>query len=245
MTTTVLFCLPYSGGTARVFEPLAALAPGNIEIRAVEPPGRGARLREPLITDYDTLVGSMASYLIADFQRQPTGAAVRRYAILGHCAGGVLGVAVAKTMTAALGQPPMQCFLAAAAAPHLASVGGLGAAPSDEELLATFASYGLTPPEVLAEPAFAQHIVPILRTDFGIVSQYHQASTLRVDYPLTLIAASRDSIVPADSVWAWSQYTSAPCRQVLIDGDHFSILSSPRELLDAVSADLAIEDLVI
>ena len=138
-----------------------------------------------------------------------------------------------------LGQPPLRCFLAAAEPPHLTPRRDPDIAPSDEELLGRLASYRVTPPEVLAEPVFARHILPIVRADFGIVSQYHLASSLRVDHPFTLIAAGGDATVSADSVWAWSRYTSAPCRRVLVDGDHFSLLSSPRELLAAVSADLA------
>lgn len=239
MTGLVLYCFPYAGGGARAFAPLAERAPSQLVVRAVEPPGRGARLREALITDYDELVESLAGYLVADFLRRPAGT---RYATLGHSAGAVLAVAVSRTMTGVLGQPPVRCFLAAAEAPHLTPHAG-AATPSDSELLTTLAGYGVTPPQMLAEPLFVQHILPILRADFGIVSQYHKAGTLRVDYPFTLIAADDDRTVAPSAVWAWSAYTRAGCRRAVLGGDHFSILHTPGELLATVAADLT-EELV-
>ena len=239
MTGTVLYCFPYAGGGARAFAPFTEQAPSHLTVCAVEPPGRGARLREALITGYDELVESLTGYLVADFLRRPAGT---RYAMLGHSAGAVLAVAVSRFMAGALGQPPVRCFLAAAEAPHLTPHAG-AAAPSDGELLATLAGYGVTPPQMLAEPLFVQHILPILRADFGIVSQYHKAATLRVNYPFTLIVARDDRTVAANAVWAWSAYTEAGCRRVVLGGDHFSILQTPRELLAAVAADLA-EELV-
>lgn len=244
MTGLVLYCFPYAGGGARAFAPLAEQAPSDLMIRAVEPPGRGTRLRETLITDYDELVESLAGYLATDFLCRPAGT---RYAMLGHSAGAVLAVAVARTMTGVLGQPPARCFLAAAEAPHLtppAEAAGVGGPPTDGELLATLAGYGFTPPpQMLAEPPFVQHILPILRADFGIVSQYYKAATLRVDYPFTLIAADDDTTVERSAVWAWSAHTRAECRRATLGGDHFSILHTPRELLATVAADLA-EELV-
>jgi surfactin synthase thioesterase subunit len=240
VTGIVLYSFPYAGGGARVFTPLAEQAPSHLTVRAVEAPGRGARLREPLITDYDELVESLAGYLIADFLRRPPGT---RYATLGHSAGAVLAVAVSRSMAGALGQPPVRCFLAAAEAPHLTPHAG-ARSPSDGELLATLAGYGVTTPQMLAEPLFVQHILPILRADLGIVSQYHKAGSLRVDYPFTLIAAGNDRTVAAGAVWAWSAYTVAGCRRVVLGGDHFSILHAPRELLAAVEADLT-EELVV
>jgi surfactin synthase thioesterase subunit len=44
-----LFCFPYAGGTALVYRPWAQQLPANVEVVAIQLPGRFTRTREPAV----------------------------------------------------------------------------------------------------------------------------------------------------------------------------------------------------
>src|SRR5262245_10087619 len=56
-----LVCLPYAGGTARVYSSWPALLPTNVAVYALQYPGRQDRFEEPLADDIGRMVGPIAT----------------------------------------------------------------------------------------------------------------------------------------------------------------------------------------
>lgn len=49
-----LFCLPYSGGKAQVFNEILSLVSPGIEVFTIEYAGRGTRAKEPFFEEYNS-----------------------------------------------------------------------------------------------------------------------------------------------------------------------------------------------
>lgn len=221
-----LYCFPHAGATASVFRPWRSLT-RSLHVVGVDPPGRGTRAREPKAGDYRELVRSMARWVLADL---PAGA---DYLTFGHSFGAMVSLAVAGAM-AREGAPPRRAVLSAALPPRLQPPGDETTALTDAELLDRIARDGGTPPALLASPAMAGHLVGLMREDHAVRRQFHQDTALRVDFPLTLVAAREDRYVPVEDMWRWAEHTTAGCRRVEVDGDHFAALRDPRALLTNV-----------
>ncbi|MEO8033728.1 MAG: alpha/beta fold hydrolase, partial [Acidobacteriota bacterium] len=83
-----VFCLPYAGGGASAYRTWAAGLPSDIQLCAVQLPGRENRLGEPLYRSATDLVPALVSAL-RPFLDRP-------YAIFGHSMGGLLAFEAAR-----------------------------------------------------------------------------------------------------------------------------------------------------
>ncbi|EHP40326.1 linear gramicidin dehydrogenase, type II thioesterase [Cupriavidus basilensis OR16] len=59
MAALQLFCLPHAGASATTYLRWRRLLPADIALVPLEPPGRGARLDEPLLRDFEALASAM------------------------------------------------------------------------------------------------------------------------------------------------------------------------------------------
>ncbi|MEC4020202.1 thioesterase II family protein [Streptomyces sp. H27-D2] len=236
-----LYCFPHAGATSSVYRPWKALETPRLQICGVDQPGRGTRIREPNIDDFRALVESMTEHVVADLLQAREQVPHLGYATFGHSFGSMLSLSVAAAVARAVGQSPLRAILSAALPPRLQPFDET-ASLTDAELLDKIVADGGTPPELLADKAMARYLVRPLREDYAIRRQFPQESSLRVDFPLTLVAAREDEHVPSERMWKWSEHSSAPCRRVEIPGGHFAPVQEPGEILAIVSEDISRSD---
>ncbi|MFF2923660.1 thioesterase II family protein [Streptomyces celluloflavus] len=233
-----LYCFPHAGATSSVYRPWKTLAPPHLQIKGIDPPGRGTRTREPHIADYRTLVDSLADHLAADLRQARKNTPHLRYATFGHSFGATLSLAVGATLARTARQAPERAILSAALPPPLQPP-DTTASLTDEELLAKIAADGGTPRELLTDGAMSRYLVRLMREDYAVRRQFPQDTALHTDFPLTLIAARQDAYVTPDQMWQWSHHSSAPSRHAEIPGGHFAALQQPKEILTIVGEDLS------
>jgi medium-chain acyl-[acyl-carrier-protein] hydrolase len=217
-----LFCLPYAGGSARMFATWRDGLPENVEVVPVEPPGRGARFNEPLHHRAEPLVDDLLPVLLA---RRDT-----PFALFGHSMGAVLAFELARRLEQRYGAPPLHLFVSAFRAPHLAP----GAVPDhslpDEQFRARLREFKGTPEEVLADEGLMELFVPILRADLAIADTYRSTGGAPVTCPVTAFAGTEDQEVGVPAVAQWSRHTTGGFALKAVPGDHF-FLHSHRDLL--------------
>jgi medium-chain acyl-[acyl-carrier-protein] hydrolase len=231
----LLFCFAHAGASALAFRTWQGLLPPNVTIRPVELPGRGRRIREPLQTDYAALVDLLAAELVDEIAQVQHHHGRVHYAGFGHSAGASFNFAVCARLSERLRQPPLHCFLSAGTPPHLPKK--RRSTMSDEALLAEVRALPGAQREVLDDPDLVGFFLPILRADFAAYEASVHDSHRRLDCPFTLFAAARDDI-PADEVWAWRRHTAHTARQVIVPGDHFSIVHSPAALIAEIRQEI-------
>ena len=104
-----LFILPYAGGSIASFKRLTSLLDEHIEAITVEYPGRGARAKESLSTNFEELLKDTIEYCRARRKSDLP------YTIMGYSMGSVLAYEI--IARGALNERPKHIFIAAEVSP--------------------------------------------------------------------------------------------------------------------------------
>lgn len=224
-----LFCLPYAGGSARVFADWAAALPASVEVVPLELPGRGTRFREPPLADLDLVVADVMDRIVGH-----TGA---EFALFGYSYGALLGFEVALRLEQ-LGIRPHRLFAAAARAPVCPPHEPPASELPDAEFVERLRGMAGTPQALLDNDDLMTLMVPVLRADFTVADRYlHRAGDM-LSCPITAFGGTDDTTVPWPSVQRWEQCTVADACVRQIPGNHFFIHSERPSLLSALAHEL-------
>jgi surfactin synthase thioesterase subunit len=224
-----VYCFSYGGGSAMAFRPWQAILGPEIDVCAVQLPGRGARMAETPYTDLALLIKDLAQVIAAD-SKLP-------FAFFGHSLGGIVAFELARYMQLHRLPMPLALFASGCNAPqHRNRSQGMHLLP-DDALIDTLRDYNGTPPEVLANRELMELVLPMIRADFTLVEDYQYRPAPLLNIPITVLAGQRDDRSCAEQAEGWHKETSATCRIEWFEGDHFFINSER----DAVLAYLAVE----
>jgi surfactin synthase thioesterase subunit len=204
-----LYCFPHAGGSAGEYAAWADDLP-DVEVAAIQLPGRGGRLEEPPLEDAAAV---RAAVLAGVAFRAP-------FALFGHSLGALLAYEVARGLEAR-GAGPACLVVSASRAPstqrRLAPISHLDAAA----LLAELAD-GHDPSirEVLGDPEIQELVLPGLRADLRLAEQYAHAHGPPLRCPIIALGGDGDDITRDDLV-AWQAHAAGPFSVHLIPGGHF------------------------
>ncbi|WP_214103095.1 thioesterase II family protein [Acrocarpospora catenulata] len=211
--TAELVCFPHAGGAAAYWFPLSASLSPEIEVLAVQYPGRQDRHREPPVTDLHVLAD-----LLAEAIGEP---ASRPRVFLGHSMGASLAYEVAARLE---GQPE--------AAPTLLILSGRRA-PSrwrpfhepldDAALVAKVRALGGTDADRLDDPDVLELVLPALRGDHRALATYQDTPGAAVSCPVAALVGEADGEASVEDVAAWRHHTTGAFQLRVFPGGHFFI----------------------
>ncbi|WP_406631723.1 thioesterase II family protein [Amycolatopsis sp. WGS_07] len=217
-----LVCLPHAGGTAGEYLPWAARLPAQVELIAVQYPGRQDRLDEPCAQSVpeiaDALVPALAPY------------ADRPLYLFGHSMGGLVAYEVAVRLEAGAGPDPAGLFASDSLAPHQAKPPR--ETLDDAAVEADIRASGWSDPAVFEHPELRELILPALLADVRAVLSYSRRDPVRLRCPIVAYAGNEGAAEAA----AWGELTSGPADWRQFDGDHFYLRSHQAELVADVAA---------
>jgi medium-chain acyl-[acyl-carrier-protein] hydrolase len=225
-----LFCFPYAGGTAAVYRHWQNEFPDQVEVCAIELPGRRQRLREEPFRRLPELADAVIDGLAGEMDLP--------FAFFGHSLGALVAFEVARRLAEAGGRQPQALFLSGAGAPHLPRARRTFWNLPQPELLAEVRAYGGTPPDVLDDPAFLDVFLPILRADFELFETYSHGGGARLGIPAYLYGGESDERVSAARLWAWRDLADVVSVE-MFHGGHFYLRDAHRSLTAAVGRELA------
>jgi pyochelin biosynthesis protein PchC len=214
-----LLCFPHAGGSANYFRPWRTLVPSDVELVAVQYPGRHDRFHEQPMDEMDDLVRG----LLTDLEELGDLPAV----FLGHS----MGAAVAFEATRRLSWKPELLIVSARPAPNLDRRTELRFA-SDSELIARLEKLGGLPFDALAEPELRDLVMPTLRADYHLIETYRPEQGARVGVAVLAVAGDRDPEVSVADVRAWQHATTAGFTLEVAGGDHFYINQHAQMLIE-------------
>jgi surfactin synthase thioesterase subunit len=211
-----LICLPFAGGTADMYRPLAAAMSPEWEVAAIEAPGRGG-VPGPPLSDFDKLAAAQERAVVA--------AARRPYVLFGHSLGGALAFRIAQRL-AGSARSPAAIALSGCRPPGSPDLPVPRSTASDGELIDFLRRVGGTDDRLLADPEFLSYALPLLRSDLRagetLVFQDHSALAL----PAVLLAGTSDDVVPPAVMEGWRIYL--PLASVHeIRGGHMFVVTAP------------------
>ncbi|NSC25677.1 thioesterase [Streptomyces albus subsp. chlorinus] len=224
-----LVCLPHAGGTAGFYRPWAALTPPEVELLAIQYPGREDRFDDPGAADMQELVGAVADALEPLLDRP--------YALFGHSMGSAVAWELAHQLTARSAPGPRRLFASGRAAPGTAVTGQLHRR-SDDTLSAELARLGGTSREILDDPGLRSLVLAAVRHDYRIIETYRPADRPPLSCPLHVLTGSTDPELgeerSRDRAGGWADLTTARTEVRVFPGDHFYLTPRRREVVATV-----------
>lgn len=228
MEKTNLFLLPFAGGSVYSYRGFAGYAPPHLNLIPVELPGRGTRMREPLLTD----IYRMAD----DVYAQVAGRLHEPYAIYGHSMGSLLGYLLVKRLLAAGRPAPEHLFFTGCAGPSCEAYLGDKAKHNlpKAQFIQKLQELGGSPDEVLQTPALFDFFEPIIRADFRATDTYRYQETTPFDIPVTVAIGLQERATHAQAL-LWQRETTQPVEVRQFPGKHFFIFDYERQLVEIIS----------
>lgn len=226
-----LFCLPYAGGAASIYEPWRDAFGADVEVCAIEPPGRQTRLRESAYTRLEPLVDALAT-AITDELDVP-------YALFGHSMGSLLAFELARELRRRGVVEPCALFVAGGAAPRLPSLRPPVHDAADAQVFARLRELGGLPAEVHEEPELMRLFLPTIRADFALFETYEYRPEPPLDCPVVAFTGSHDREITPARLAPWSEETTGRFDYHVLPGGHFFLRTSQTALLDLIRSGLA------
>lgn len=222
-----LFCFPHGGGSAAEFVRWARHLP-DVELSAVQLPGRGTRLSEPVLTRMDDLVEAIVTAM-------PTGAP---YSIFGHSLGGLVAYEVTKALRRAGLRLPEHLVVSGYPAPSLPrEVSEVHRLPDDELIAEVGRRHGGLPDEVLADMELKALVARYLRADYEVLETYEWRAEDPLPVPVTVFGG-RDDEISEDALRAWQRHAAGEINVRMFAGGHFYFRERQAPVLRALMGEL-------
>jgi medium-chain acyl-[acyl-carrier-protein] hydrolase len=222
-----LFALPFAGGGASLFRLWPDELTSDVELCAIQLPGRETRFREPGFVRMRELIPHLA-HAIEPLLDRP-------FAVFGHSMGALIALELVRELRRRGNRMPDALMVAGHAAPQLPRRGPALHALSDAEFRAELRRLGGTPAAVLENDELLEVFLPTLRADFALSETYECADEPALDVPVVVFGGTNDPRATREELDAWQSHTSGLFHVEMFDGDHFFITSHRIELLAAVT----------
>lgn len=224
-----LFAFPYAGGGASVFSSWPRILPANVEICAVQMPGREGRLSERPITSWEDTIPRLAEALIPAMDRP--------FVFFGHSLGAVLAFELARHLRRERRRGPVHLFVSGRRAPHLLRERPPTYNLPRAQFLCELALWG-TPDIVLRTPELLDVFLPVLRADFGLSEMHIYQPEMPLATPISAYGGEQDVHVSPADVEQWRKHTSEAFRRVMFPGGHFFLNEHRVAVLSEVVTEL-------
>ena len=223
-----LVCVPHAGGGATAFSAWPEILPPEVEVLAVQLPGRETRFGEVPLRAFEPIVDAVVDAI---------GARVRTpYALYGHSMGALLAFEVTRRIQS---RRLLHLFVAGCRAPQLVPVGRRRHCLPHDELLRWLRELDGTAAEVVAHAELMRLLMPALRADLAVTDRYRYHLGPPVDVDLTAFGGAADPEVPLHALSAWSRQTSGRFRQHTFPGGHFFVTGARSGMLSLMVDELA------
>jgi pyochelin biosynthetic protein PchC len=225
---------PPAGGAATFAVPLSAALGPDVEVLAVQYPGRQDRLGEPSPHDLGELADRLAG-VIAGLPELPT-------VLFGHSMGAAVAFEVAHRLQGRWS--PEAVIVSARESPRSVPAERLHGLPDDRLVLA-LGRLGAEGMELLADPELRDLLLPVLRSDLRAAETYRHPDAEPLECPLLALAGVDDPAVQLPEAGRWREATTQFLGLEAHPGGHFylqgrepEIAARLRALLDGVRSGL-------
>ncbi len=213
-----LFCFPYAGGNAAVFQKWHRAFPESIEVCPLQYPGRGNRMREQPFTNAIPLAHDVSQALRSLIDLP--------FAFFGHSMGAQIAFEVAHELRREPMPSPLHLFVSSARAPQFPNRDRLAYDMPEPQFKQELHRLNGTPKEVLENDELMSLMLPILRADFEVAQTYSYLGDDRLACPLTAYGGTEDPAVSVPELDGWREQTTGRFRLQMFSGDHFYLHAS-------------------
>jgi surfactin synthase thioesterase subunit len=229
--TARLVCLPHAGGSAPFFFPMSTALTPEVDVVAVQYPGRQDRRAEKPIGDMAVLADQVYELL----RRQPE----MPLTFFGHSMGALLGFEVTRRMEAE-GRGPVRLYASGRRGPatyrdervHLRD---------DAGILAEVRRLNGTASALLADDELMRAALPALRADYRATETYSCAPDVKVNCPISVLTGSDDPKTTLTEARAWEPHTTGSFDLQVFTGGHFFLTEHAGEIIKLLQRHFQLE----
>jgi len=225
-----LFCLPYAGAGAAAFRPWLDFLPPDVDLCAIQLPGREDRLRDAPFTRVEPLVESLAGHLALEFDKP--------FALFGHSMGAIIAYELTRFLRRNGLPQPVHLVVSGRRAPHVPNDHKDVHRLPEPQFIEKLRELNGTPEEMFQHPELLAFVLPVLRADFSVCETYRYREEPALQCPISAYGGLADLEVARNDLEAWKQLTRNRFRLEMFPGDHFFLHTSRAGLLAAITADL-------
>ncbi|SKA45465.1 Surfactin synthase thioesterase subunit [Chitinophaga eiseniae] len=228
MVKPQVFVLHFSGGNMYSLQHLFSCLKDHYSVELLELPGRGKRIREPLLCTREEAVADLLRQIRERRQSVP-------YVLYGHSMGAELGFLVNMQLEQA-GDPPV-CFIPTGnAGPNVHKREKLAGLDRDEFFF-KLREMGGIPGDLLENEELMDFFEPILRADFKLLEDAEDiVVAYKTNTPVFAVMGNREKY--AAEIENWKNYTLGAFEARVVEGDHFFIYQHADMLMQLIRANL-------
>lgn len=229
-----LICVPFAGRGASVYREWPALIPPNVEMCALQLPGRESRPNDRPFKRLTEAVQE-AEELLQPYLDVP-------YALFGHSMGALICFELARSMRRNQRPGPVHLFASGRRAPHLPDpTPFLHPMPDEHFVSEILRRFKGIPTQVLREPDLMKLLLPMLRADVEMVETYSYVPEAALECPITVLGGREDTEAGFEELIAWRQHTSQRFQTEILSGNHFFIQSAQKQIVEVVFRQLNLD----
>ena len=225
-----LFCLPYAGGGTSIFRLWHRELPSNVEVCAIDLPGRENRLREKPISNLEILTENLVEVFLQHLDKP--------FALFGHSMGALIVYELARKLLQK-NVNPVYIFLSGRPAPHVPELyPPLHLLPNAEFIEKLTNVYCAIPDIVAKDQELMELLLPALRADITLIETYIHSKVEPLDCPICALGGLEDKEATHDYLVTWRDYTRSSFSVQMFPGGHFYLNENRQLLLEFMSQTL-------
>jgi len=226
-----LICFPYAGAAASAFRLWPKALPEQIELCAVDFPGR-VHLKESAAQDMQELVDIIYPEILPYFDKN--------CAFFTHSFGSIVAYEIVKRL-ASEGIFPLHFFVSSRHPPHVPLGKPITYNLSDNDFVkATEKQYGAISQVILKNKDLLALFLPVLKSDMKINETYSESIQHPLQIPITLYYGLEDHSNDLANLERWKEVTTGTFRVKSFQGGHFYIDTAREALIKDILETLKI-----
>jgi surfactin synthase thioesterase subunit len=227
-----LVCFPHAGAGASAFAAWPGLLPPEIEVIAVQLPGREDRIGEPPLVSVPAAVRT-AGAALRPFLTDP-------FVFFGHSVGALIAFELARELRARRRAGPAHLFLSAQTPPGTISPSPPLHALSDERFRTAIEDLGGMSGAVARDDDLMRVLLPALRADFELGENHRFQPGDPLSTSITAMGGRSDPLATPERLGAWRDHTTGPFELRTFAGGHFYLNDLTRAVTAAITEALAV-----
>jgi external thioesterase TEII len=221
-----LFLLHFAGGNCYSLQFLSSMLT-KFELIGLELPGRGDRINENLLKDFDLAAIDIYNQIN---QRLVSN---NNFLIYGHSLGAYLALRVTG-MLERMNRKPMHLIVSGSPGPGVIRENKLHYLLGKEEFIVALKEMGGIPIEVIENKELFDFFEPILRADFEIAEKKLLNSETAINTPIYALMGSEEERV--GKILNWTNFTLSTFNFEILEGNHFFIYKHAKRIAEIITS---------
>ncbi|MDJ0627460.1 MAG: thioesterase domain-containing protein [Rhodobacter sp.] len=194
-----LFCFPYAGAGASMFQSWAGWLPPEVELVGIQLPGRETRLEEPPVRSMEEVMEGIAADIPPLLDRP--------YGIFGHSTGALSAFELARVLRNR-GLPEAKLLMISGQNGPKAKRERVRHNLPDDEFIEVMRRVRAMPDELLQSPELLEFLLPRIRADGSVYENYKYDLQKPLDCRIALFYGLDDELVNPEGLAHWNSETT-------------------------------------